>query len=33
MKKILIIFLMCIIGIIDVQAYDTRDTFYYYTKV
>ena len=24
---------MCIIGIIDVQAYDTTDTFYYDTKV
>ncbi len=33
MKKFLIIFLMCIIGIIDVQAYDTTDTFYYDTKV
>jgi len=33
MKKLLIIILMCIIGIIDVQAYDTTDTFYYDTKV
>lgn len=33
MKKFIIIFLMCIIGIIDVQAYDTTDTFYYDTKV
>ena len=33
MKKFLIILLMCILGIIDVQAYDTTDTFYYDTKV
>ena len=33
MKKFFIIFLICILGIIDVQAYDTTDTFYYDTKV
>ena len=33
MKKFIIILMMCILGIIDVQAYDTTDTFYYDTKV
>lgn len=33
MKKFLIILMICILGIIDVQAYDITDTFYYDTKV